>query len=73
MKTINLTEDHKALTEVRTRWLADPERSDQENAALSALGAVLDNVQGELNRRAAAAKKEAAAAPPPAGSQAAAK
>lgn len=68
MKTDELQKDLEALTALRSGWIGDKEpKSDHEHAAISKLGAVCDDLKGELNRR------KAAAAVPPAGGKPAAK
>lgn len=64
MKTDELKKDLEALAALRTGWLQDAEaKSDHEYAAISKLGAVCDDLKGEINRRAAAAKAKPAPKP----------
>lgn len=71
MITIDIEKDLQTLRDIRSRWLNEKESTPHEGSALSALGAVCDNLQGELNRRKAAApapqaSEQAAAAASPA-------
>lgn len=47
---MKITDDIKTLRELRAKWLAVSPRTAHEESAICALGAVCDNLQGELNK-----------------------